>query len=232
MAWIEYKEGTNFFLGIDEGDWQDRVETGGQGWAYGAELLVQKKTGATTGWIGYTLSWNNRQFENINEGNIYPFRFDRRHDISIVVAHRFNERVSVSGTWVYGTGNAITLPSGGYASAQTNFSARNGLFGSFLPIVTNNSPFGQGVQLYENGRNGFRMQAYHRLDLGVNFTKEKRWGSRTWNFGIYNAYNRLNPYIYYFGVDDDFTGNGTNETVLKKLALFPIIPSVSYSFKF
>ena len=84
------------------------METG-DGYSYGLELLFEKRTGKTTGWIGYTLSWTNRQFENLNNGEEFPYRYDRRHDISFVVTHKFNERVDVGLVWVYGTGNAVTL---------------------------------------------------------------------------------------------------------------------------
>ncbi len=218
---ISYKEGVNLFLGV-EGSWENRVETEGMGWAYGAELLFQKKRGKTTGWVGYTLSWNNRRFENLNNGETFPFRYDRRHDMSLVIAHKFNDRISLSGTWVFGTGDAITLASGNYATVQP--------FSTF-----NNFPFYQlsGAQLYENGRNGYRMEPYHRADIGINFTKEKRWGARTWNFSIYNLYSRLNPYFYYIGTETNaFDPQNPNpRPVLRKVSLFPLIPSVSYSFK-
>ncbi|MEL6674765.1 MAG: carboxypeptidase-like regulatory domain-containing protein [Bacteroidota bacterium] len=224
---IAYKQGTDLYLGVDEGSWEERVETGGEGWAYGAEFLVQKTQGATTGWIGYTLSWNNRQFENLNQGEVFPYRYDRRHDISVVVAHRFSEKVSVSGTWVFGTGNAISLASGGYAYTtdwiRNSQNLRSYSFGSA-------NAFNSGVQLFENGRNGYRMEPYHRLDLGINFTKKKKWGSRTWNFGVYNAYNRLNPYFYYIGIGTDTFTTGEAKPALRKVSLFPIIPSISYSF--
>ncbi|MDW3648661.1 MAG: TonB-dependent receptor plug domain-containing protein [Bacteroidia bacterium] len=245
---IAYKEGNNFFFGgLQSGSWEETVETGGRGESYGAEVLLQKKTGKTTGWIGYTLSWNWRQFPNINEGSRFPYKYDRRHDISIVVSHKFNKRVSVAGTWVFGTGNAITLPTGGYPTLadptrQGNIRFRdvNGetspvFYTPFRQIFTDITGYGNGAQVFENGRNGFRMQAYHRLDLGVNFTKEKKWGERTWTIGVYNAYSRLNPFAYYLDGNERFnpdTGQFDSNPTLKKLAIFPIIPSVSYQFKF
>ncbi|MEM6802937.1 MAG: carboxypeptidase-like regulatory domain-containing protein [Bacteroidota bacterium] len=241
---IAYKEGNNFFFGgLQSGSWEETVETGGEGQSYGAEVLLQKKTGKTTGWIGYTLSWNWRQFSNINSGNRFPYKYDRRHDISVVVSHTFSKRISVAGTWVFGTGNAITLPSGGIPTVSDptgqNFQSFFGnnsprFYTPFRQIFTDITGFGNGGQLFENGRNGFRMQAYHRLDLGVNFTKEKKWGERTWTIGVYNAYSRLNPFTYYLDENITFNANGEFETdpKLKKLALFPIIPSISYQFKF
>lgn len=218
---ISYKEGVSLYLGV-EGSWENRVETDGEGQAYGAEILFQKKTGKTTGWLGYTLSWNNRRFENLNNGETFPFRYDRRHDISLVIAHKFNDRISISGTWVYGTGNAITLPSGNFA---TPIPSQNNFGSNFLLYQT------AGATLYENGRNGFRMEAYHRADFGINFTKEKKWGVRTWNISFYNLYNRQNPYFYFLGTEEVPGSPGESQPSLRKLALFPIIPSVSYSFK-
>ncbi|MEL6674641.1 MAG: carboxypeptidase-like regulatory domain-containing protein [Bacteroidota bacterium] len=228
---ITYKEGTNFFLGgaSSEG-WEKLVETDGKGEAYGAEVLLQKKKGKTTGWIGYTLSWNWREFSNINSGDRFPFKYDRRHDLSIVVSHQFSKKISASATWVYGTGNAVSLANAGYGTLERgyNFNPFGGLLGTFQSVF---SGADGGVLLYDNGRNGTRMQHYHRLDLGVNFTKEKKWGERTWSIGVYNAYSRLNPFAYYYSRT---WNNATQEveTSLKKLALFPIIPSISYQFKF
>ena len=102
---LSYKEGSSLF---EFGDWQDRV-TQGKGEAYGAELFIQKKKGRFTGWIGYTLAWSTRQFDELNFGNKYPYRYDRRHDISLVGSYEINPKIQVSATWVYGTGNAITL---------------------------------------------------------------------------------------------------------------------------
>ncbi|MEM7371871.1 MAG: carboxypeptidase-like regulatory domain-containing protein [Bacteroidota bacterium] len=230
---IEYKEGTDFFLGVDDKSWEERVETGGKGTAYGAEILLQKKTGKTTGWVGYTLSWNNRQFANINGGNVYPYKYDRRHDFSAVVSHQLTEKISVAGTWVYGTGNAITLASGGYGSIITPFGGLpNQNYGSYAEFFNGGEFFEGGVKLYENGRNGFRMQAYHRLDLGINFTKKKKWGERTWSISVYNAYNRLNPYTYILRRKFNQQTGTFDQKKLTKIALFPVIPSISYAFKF
>ena len=230
---IEYKEGTDFFLGFEDGSWENRVETGGEGVAYGAEILLQKKQGKTTGWIGYTLSWNNRQFENINGGQVYPYKYDRRHDLSLVAIHQLSEKISISGTWVFGTGNAITIPTGGYGSIVTPFeNLPVQSIGSYAQFYNGGGFFGGGVKLYENGRNGFRMQPYHRLDLGINFTKKKKWGERTWTISVYNAYSRLNPYSYTLRSKFDESTGGFSKPSLSKIALFPIIPSVSYAFKF
>ncbi len=206
---IEYKEGASFF--DNSTDWQDKIESG-EGWAYGGELLIKKEKGKTTGWIGYTLSWSLRHFENISFGNVFPYHYDRRHDISIVIMHKFNDKIDVGLTWVYGTGNAVTLAVEKYPS--------------FFDVNSNQSNvFYDDIEHYDN-RNGYRMPAYHRLDIGVNFNKQKKWGMRTWSVGVYNVYNRKNPFYLAFGYDNN------NHRVLKQYSLFPIIPSIRYSFKF
>jgi len=206
---IEYKEGSSFFSLTE--DWEDKLEFG-RGVAYGAEFLLRKTTGKTTGWIGYTLSWSKRKFDNISFGEWFPYRYDRRHDISIVLNHQFNDRIDVGATWVYGTGTAVTLPVMTY-----NRNVWPTLFFSTDPI-----------RAFE-GRNSYRMPAYHRLDIGINFHKEKKWGTRTWSFGAYNAYNRLNP--FFMTQSQVYTANGNQYTQFKVHSLFPIIPYFTYTFK-
>ena len=211
---IEYKDGASFF--DSQTDWQDKVHVG-RGWSYGGELLIEKKMGKTTGWIGYTLSWTNRQFDSINFGQTYPYRYDRRHDIGIALTHEFNENVNFGIVWVYGTGNAVTLGLESYSSF--NSSMVNNINSFYLPYDS------YSVDHIEN-RNNYRMPAYHRLDVSINMTKEKKWGERTWSFGVYNAYNRQNPFFL------DFTRNGNGDPQLSQFSLFPLIPSFTYSFKF
>ncbi len=211
---IEYKDGASFF--DSQNDWQDKVYIG-RGWSYGGELLVEKKIGNTTGWIGYTLSWTNRQFDSINFGNTYPYRYDRRHDIGIAITHEFNDRINFGIVWVYGTGNAVTLAKEAYGS-----------FNSSLIRDINNYNFpGQSIEVgHISNRNNYRMPSYHRLDISVNFKKQKNWGERTWSFGIYNAYNRQNPFYL------DFTTDINGNPQLSQFSLFPLIPSFTYAFKF
>lgn len=212
---IEYKEGASFFTGGT--NWEDQVELG-RGWSYGAELFLQKKVGKTTGWIGYTLSWTTRQFDNLNFGKPFPYRYDRRHDLSIVLVHEFNERIDVAATWVYGTGNAVSLPLERYAGLD---------IGPYSSGFLSNE-----VQHFEE-RNGYRMAAYHRLDVGVNFHKKKKYWDRTWSIGAYNAYSRKNPFFLNF--ESQFNAPGSPNTESKQLvqySLFPIIPYISYGFKF
>ncbi|MDZ7846309.1 MAG: hypothetical protein U5L96_05870 [Owenweeksia sp.] len=202
---IGYKEGAGF---VTTSDWESQVETDGKGWAYGVEVLFRKNEGNTTGWIGYTLAWTNRQFSNLNEGKVFPYKYDRRHDISLVVNHQFSEKFDMGLTWVYGTGNTFTAPISSYLLS---------------------SPFGGGTMQTErySSRNGERLPSYHRLDFGFNFHKKTKWGERTWNLSVYNAYNRQNPFFLYIN-----EGFATDEKSVKQVSLFPIIPSVSYIFKF
>jgi hypothetical protein len=208
---IEYKEGSSFFT--LNTDWQDKLEFG-RGVAYGGEFLIRKTTGKTTGWVGYTLSWTKRKFDNISFGEWFPYRYDRRHDISVVVSHQFSQRFDIGATWVYGSGNAVTLPVTMYT--------RN-----LWPDLIQ---YPQYVMAFE-GRNSYRMPAYHRLDVGVNFHKEKKWGTRTWSFGAYNAYNRQNPF---FMTQSLLYSNSQNIMFLqfRQYSLFPIIPYFSYNFRF
>lgn len=200
---IEYKEGSSFVSGTD---WQNNVELGGKGTAYGAEFLIRKNKGKTTGWIGYTLAWTNRQFDNLNRGQTFSYRYDRRHDISVVLSHKFSEKMDIGMTWVYGTGIAFTAPVSTYG-------------------VIGNGQNPQEITNYTD-RNALRLPAYHRFDLGMNFHKKTKWGKRTWNISVYNAYNRRNPYYLYVRNNLD----GTSE--VRQVSLFPIIPSISYIFQF
>ncbi len=210
---IEYKEGASFFE-LASG-WQEKLEIG-RGWAYGGEFFLQKDYGKTTGWIGYTLSWSNRQFDNISLGKVFPAKYDRRHDVSIALSHDMGNGNEIGLTWVYGTGNAVTLPFEKYPSARIIEQKQNQEY--------HYDYYDYNVQHIEN-RNNYRMPPYHRLDLSYNIHKEKNWGELIWNFSVYNVYNRQNPFFLFFGYEND-------NRVLKQMSLFPIIPSVGASFKF
>lgn len=201
---IEYEEG--FSPGI--GDPEESFVFG-KGWSYGAEFYVNKARGKFTGWIGYTLSWTWRKFEGLNEGEKYPGRFDRRHDLSVVANYQQNKKWKYSAVFVYGTGNAFSLPE------------------RFLLV--------NGVLTQQYSRiNQYRLPAYHRLDMAAIYTpqpKKVRKIKKEWVFSVYNAYSRQNPYFIYF----DQTGNplqGTLEVEARQVSLFPIIPSVTLNFKF
>lgn len=207
---IEYKDGASF-TSVNK-DWQDKVEIG-NGRSYGVELFAQKKLGRLTGWVGYTLSWTDRQFENINFGKRFPYRYDRRHDISITSVYKASEKIELSAAWVFGTGNAVTLPTESYArenepSDYNYYSSYNGLD-------------------YYDSRNGFRMKNYHRLDFSISWVKQKKNGVGRFTLGVYNLYNHKNPFYMDLGFDYE-----TQKTKFVQYSLMPILPSVSYRFDF
>jgi len=207
---IDYKNGASFFNTNES--WENKVERG-KGWSYGAEFFLQKKYGKTQGWIAYTLSWTNRQFPGINFGEKYPFKYDNRHTGSIAITHDVDKKWKISAAWVISTGNAISLATVRYRSLSNAALSSNAYY-SGSPIETFSS------------RNGYRTAAYHRLDLSAQRTYTYKWGEIGLNFSIYNTYSRKNPFYYRF--DTDFYGN----RVLKRVALFPIIPTIALNFKF
>lgn len=216
-----YKEGASFLLidnpeGAQGINWEKNI-TQGKGWSYGSEFLLQKEKGKWSGWIGYTLSWTYVQFDSINFGKKFFPRYDRRHDISIVNIYKFNDRIKLSCTWVYGTGNAITLPVAQYDAAPHN-PAQIDNYSQYNFIGFRND-YGE--------KNSFRMAPYHRLDVGIQFTKVKKRYTRTFELSFYNAYNRWNPFFYYIE-----KGVTATQNKLMQVTLFPILPSVSWSWKF
>lgn len=195
---VEYKEGASY-LDIEK-DWQKKVIQG-NGESHGAEIFLQKKLGKFSGWLGYTLSWTYRQFDSIDNGKRFPYKYDRRHDIEIAVAYKIRKNREVSLTWVYGTGAAVSLP-----------------------ISTYETP--QGSVQYYDGRNGFRMRDYHRLDLSFTTRKKTKWGERSWSISVYNAYNRQNP--FFMDIGHDKKGNRK----FMQYSIFPVLPSIAYHFNF
>ncbi len=224
---ISYQEGATYF-GSSQ-NWQDKVETEGVGKAYGIEFLAHKKRGKTTGWFGYTWAKSNRQFDNINFGNTYPYKYDRRHNINLVVNHNLNEKVKLSATWTYGSGQAITLAGSKYEIINRPLNEiseeANTYFDDYIEAR------------FYGGKNSYRMRDFHKLDLGASFHKKTKKGERVWHISLYNAYSRQNPYFYFFEEDSEFDSQGypipgTSEMKLKQMSMFPILPSISYSWKF
>lgn len=210
---LEYKPGSTF-LGSSVG-WEDMV-CSGRGWAYGLEFLAQKSVGQITGWFGYTWSRTMRLFdtpgEELNNGEPFPAKFDRIHDISITVQYKPDDTFDAGVTWVYSTGNTATL--------------------AMQEIDGGGESYRSGIDFVES-RNNFRLPAYHRMDVSVNFHKKKKHGVRTWNISVYNLYNRQNPFIIYPKTSERYDGHGTQySTSLMQRSLFPILPSVSYIYKF
>jgi hypothetical protein len=230
---IAYKEGASFLFLEDimdnpEFSWQDNI-TNGQSWAYGLEFLIQRKSGRFSGWAGYTLSWIQHQFDELNFGEKFWARYDRRHDISLVGIYEIKPKITLSATWVYATGNAYDLATGTFPVYEHG----DGMW--------NSGNFGHNFGWYSNAnvydkKNNFRASSYQRLDVGLQFHKEfTSFGNsvkRTIEIGAYNAYNRQNPFFYFW--DDRYDGMDwdNRQSVLKQFNLFPIIPSISLNFSF
>ena len=197
---LDYKDGTNINTIAD-------VESSllyGVGRAYGFEFLAKKKIGLFSGWISYTLSKTERKIDGINDGNWYNAKQDRTHDVSIVTILELNPKWTVSGVFVYSTGNAVTFPTGKYALGE------------------------QTIYQYAN-RNANRMPDYHRLDLSATYeNKNKKKNAGSWNFSLYNVYGRENAYQISF--QDDPSDN--SKTQIIQTALFRWVPSITYNFKF
>lgn len=197
---VDYKDGADILL-------NEHVEADlvfGKGKSYGIELLLKKRVGKFTGWVGYTLSKTENKFDAINDGDWFSARQDRTNDVSIVGMYDINDRISVSATWIYYTGDAVTMPSGQYL-----------IDGNIVPLFTE--------------RNGYRMPDYHRLDLGVTIDGKQTSKFKTsWNFSVYNAYARQNAYSISF--QESESNPGTMESI--QFSLFSIVPSVTWNFKF
>ena len=200
---IEYKDGASYMF---SGDTWDNMVCSGDGWSYGVEFMVRRSVGKLTGWVAYTWSKADRLFnregESLNNGEVFPAKYDRRHDISIVMNYKINEKIDLSATWVFSTGNAMTL-------GLQNYKPLDGYDMDYLTYVER--------------RNNYRMPNYHRLDLSANFNRKFKRGERTINLSVYNAYNRQNPYMLY---------QNASGTKLKQLSVFQLIPSIAYTYKF
>jgi hypothetical protein len=201
---IEYAEGYTPSLKDPEEDF-----VFGKGWSYGSEFFINKVRGRFTGWLGYTLSWTWRKFPDLNAGVKYPAKFDRRHDLSVVGTYELNKKWKFGAIFVYGTGNAISLPE--------RFYILNG-------VLTQDF----------SGINEYRLGSYHRMDLSATLTPQKKKNKKPesyWVFSVYNVYNHLNPYfIYYNQKGDPYSGNMQIEA--RQVSLFPVIPAVTWNFKF
>ncbi len=202
---VEYKEGAMPEESVNDNP--DNLFTFGDGYSYGVELFIKKKIGRFNGWIGYTLSKTMRIFEDINNGDPFPAKYDRKHDLSTIATYDLNKRWSFSAIFVFATGNSVTLPLSRYIIEGN--------------IVNEYGP-----------RNSFRMKPYHRLDVSVTLKgKETKKFSSSWNFAVYNVYNRANPYFYYFDNEGNIQ-DGNLKITAKQVSLFPILPSITWNFKF
>ncbi len=211
---IEYKAGTQTFDSVFR-NWPDLIETG-RGAAYGLEVFVQKKIGRLNGWLGYSWAKAVRDFKDLNNGETFPYRYDRRHDVSLVAQYRLTKNKEISAAWVYGSGYPAWLPVGRHVvTLDDDYDYRQGK---------------DRVLVDYGPRNASRVGSYHRLDLAVHFRKERSWGTRTLTFGAYNAYNRRNPFVVY-------PKQHTNKLDVpifsfRQLSLFPVLPAFAYRISF
>ena len=221
---LEYKDGASF-LGSSQ-NWESKVEMG-KGRAMGIEFMLQKKVGKTTGWLAYTLAKSDRKFaeDGINNGKRFPYRYDRRHHLNMVVNHKFSEKVDIGASWEFYTGGTTTI-----AEEKTVIIRPDGTNAGYINFPDGSS---SAEVNYINNRNNYRMPSSHRLNIGVNFNKKTKRGIRTWNISVYNVYNAMNPTFLYRTTK--YMGEGEqvkDKAILKKVTILPFIPSVSYIYKF
>ncbi len=208
---LEYKDGT-FVLG-SRGGWESKV-TMGNGRAIGLEFFAQKTLGKLTGWAAYTLAKTDRHFPDgsINNGNRFPYKYDRRHNFNINLTWEATKKIDINATWSYLSGSMTTIPEDKTVIMKPG--------GGFWPAD------------YVTSRNNYRLPPSHRLNIGFNFHKfnRKGWGETIWNISIYNVYNQMNPNFAFMSTKTD--ENGKEHYYMEKVTILPILPSISYTFKF
>jgi hypothetical protein len=215
----EYKEGAQPDQTINDNI--DNLLVFGSGRSYGAEFFLKKATGTLNGWVGYTWSKTDRIFQSINNGASFPTRWDRRHDVSVVVNYKIHPRLDLGFVFLYSTGNAITLPSERYFYEN------------------------RIVDVY-GSRNSYRMAPYHRADFSATWHMKHSEKRKTqdpgepirkskfksnWNFSVYNLYNRMNPYFIYFSTEGQIQ-EGAIQVKAYQVSLFPVLPSITWNFEF
>ena len=202
---VEFKE--NEQPGVNDN--LENKLTFGTGQSYGAEFFIKKRYGRFNGWLGYTWSKTTRQFDEIDAGREFFARYDRRHDASLVTSYALNDKWTASFVFVYGSGSAFSLPAGLFLNS------------------------GNAAQYYAPGyKNNARFKPYHRADVSFSYTStKKRWYESNWVFAIYNVYNRKNQFIVYTDLDGNLN-DGSIQITPKQVSIFPIIPSISWNFKF
>jgi len=220
---IEYQDNAQLFP--DYTGWDDKVSMG-SGRSYGVELMARKSESRTSGWMAYTLSWSDRIFNDrlVNEGKRFPAKYDNRHKFHATITHKFSNKIDLSASWMFASGNRVTIPVDSYLSHDDK---NNYTLPAWLPegeITGNPSLTLNGIL----GRNAARLGNYHRLDLSINIYRPGKKGRLgIWNISLYNVYSRMNPfYIQEVNVRPDGKVSALQQ------GLIPIIPSVSYTYKF
>jgi len=202
---LEFNPEANFSL---ETKIEDQLIVG-KGEAYGIEFFLNKRAGDLNGWIGYTLSWTKRKFNQLNRGRVFFPRYDRRHDFSIVLTYSFFQNWNLSATWVYGTGQAYTLPTGQY---------------TLIGVGDNYT----GVRFDYLSKNTYRLPDYHKLDISLAYKFKFKSASMQASLSIFNVYSRSNPFAQYISYEVD-PKTGVKTPKLKQITLFPFIPALSLS---
>jgi hypothetical protein len=218
---VEYAEGAE--LQMNDNNWERDVISG-DGTAFGLEFLAEKSSGKVTGSVAYTLSKNTRQFEEIMGGEPFPYKYDRRHDLSLTANWQISKHISLGAIWVFASGINVTNLDQSY----------------YNPLILGDpNPSPQvGNELYESDiirnftiRNGYQLPAYHRLDVGLNFDKKKKRFDRTLSFGVYNVYNRKNAFYNYSSLVSD-ANTGVEEKRVYQVTMLPFLPYIRYSIRF
>ncbi len=210
---LEYRPGVIIYQ--RPGTSWEELTVAGEGLNYGAEIMLEKSAGRLTGWAGYSLSWAWRKFEEINNGRYYPFKHDRRHNLTLLagykIADREKKQKTLTCSFVFASGNAITIPD-------------EHIRGMMLPGWDSDFYYLNRFSWYESfpHPNNYRMPPFHHLDLAYSATRVLRHNRRsTWEISVYNVYNRMNPYFYY-----------KNKGSFKQISMLPVIPSFSWCLKF
>ena len=204
-----YRGGSNIF---ENGPaWEDAL-TEGKGWSYGAEFSARSTWGPLSASVAYTLSRTWRQFDVLNNGDPFPYRYDRRHNLGLELIYARKKRFNAIASWTYMSGEAITLPDQVYPDFDNN------LLGN---------PVSSAPTYHYSARNNYRLPPVHRLDVAFNFIRQR--GSRfqrTWTLGLFNAYAQKNIMVV------DLVQDEPGKYSLRGLSVFQCIPTISYSVKF
>jgi hypothetical protein len=208
---IEYKDNVSYAYSVT--DWRDKV-TVGDGTSYGFEVFIRKEAPRYSYWLGYTLSKSTRQFDSINSGNIFPFKYDRRHVAEAFYTHDVGVSNSFSVTWTLSSGSRYTLPNVTAPAVHPYLSV-------FEQV---NNEFAN----FNGGRNAQQMRTFHRMDVSYDLVKQKKYGKRIIHFSLINLYGRRNPFIVFAGPSE----NSSSTIVLKERSLFTFLPSIALEYKF
>lgn len=210
---IGYTDGSSLLGG--SASWQEKVVMG-QGRSMGAEMFIRKYAGKTTGWLSYTLGKTERRFPDgsVSGKDWFPYKYDRRHNLALVLNHKFGKKIDLNGTWTFATGGTLSIP-------------------ERTTVILTPDSRELNVTSLNTHRGNYRLPSSHCLSVGVNFRHQGKHGESVWNVTVYNAYNRKNPDFVILDSESEYYGNSYSEKVqLKKITALPVIPSIGYTFNF